>query len=69
LKPFPLRRTDVISRGEDTSSRRDGRGSERRERDVEKGRYMAGTGVRRHGVARGTNGAIRRSMLTSMISG
>lgn len=36
LKPFPLRRTVVISRGEDTPSRTDGRGSAWREREVEK---------------------------------
>ena len=50
LKPFPERRTVVISRGEETSSRTEGKGSMRRGREEEKGRRrVVGEILRRGG--------------------
>ena len=50
LKPFPERRTVVTSSGDVTSSRTDGRGSEQRMREEEKGRcLLIGFEVRRRG--------------------
>jgi hypothetical protein len=49
LKPFPERRTVVISRGDETSSRTEGNGSMRRGGEEEKGRRRVIREVLRRG--------------------